>query len=71
MILIGYLEAAPERKKNFGAETFNFRMATSEGYADKNTNKKVTKQNGIPWCFLIYIHLEKLVLQYKIAPFSE
>ncbi len=40
MILIGYLGAAPERKKNFGVEIFNFRMATSESYADKNTNKK-------------------------------
>ncbi len=43
MILIGYLRAAPERKKNFGAATFNFCMATSESYANKNTNKKVNK----------------------------
>ncbi|WP_375682664.1 MULTISPECIES: single-stranded DNA-binding protein [unclassified Bartonella] len=64
VILIGYLGANPESKTmSTGIEVVNFRMATSESYTDKATNKKVDKTE---WHSIVVFnpHLAKIALQY-------
>ncbi|CAK00898.1 single-stranded DNA-binding protein [Bartonella tribocorum] len=64
VMLIGYLGDDPESKTmTSGAEIVNFRMATSESYTDKATNKKVGKTE---WHSVVVFnpHLAKIALQY-------
>ncbi|WP_375620305.1 single-stranded DNA-binding protein [Bartonella sp. TS25HLJMH] len=64
VILIGHLGANPESKTMpSGGEVVNFRMATSESYTDKATNKKVDKTE---WHSIVVFnpHLAKIALQY-------
>ncbi|WP_375707076.1 single-stranded DNA-binding protein [Bartonella sp. AA126HLJHH] len=64
VILIGHLGANPESKTMpSGGEVVNFRMATSESYIDKSTNKKVDKTE---WHSIVVFnpHLAKVALQY-------
>ncbi|ACS52121.1 single-strand binding protein (fragment) [Bartonella grahamii as4aup] len=64
VILIGHLGANPESKTMpSGGEVVNFRMATSESYIDKATNKKVDKTE---WHSIVVFnpHLAKVALQY-------
>ncbi|QEE08863.1 single-stranded DNA-binding protein [Bartonella kosoyi] len=64
VMLIGHLGANPESKTmSSGAEVVNFRMATSESYTDKATNKKVDKTE---WHSIVVFnsHLAKIALQY-------
>ncbi|QEE11925.1 single-stranded DNA-binding protein [Bartonella krasnovii] len=64
VILIGYLGANPESKTMpSGGEVVNFRMATSESYTDKATNKKIDKTE---WHSIVVFnpHLAKVALQY-------
>ncbi len=64
VILIGHLGANPESKTmSSGTEVVNFRMATSESYTDKATNKKVDKTE---WHSIVVFnpHLAKIALQY-------
>ncbi|WP_375623509.1 MULTISPECIES: single-stranded DNA-binding protein [unclassified Bartonella] len=64
VILIGHLGAKPECKTmSSGSEVVNFRMATSESYTDKATNKKVDKTE---WHSIVVFnpHLAKIALQY-------
>ncbi|PIT68334.1 single-stranded DNA-binding protein [Bartonella tribocorum] len=64
VMLIGYLGDDPESKTmTSGAEIVNFRMATSESYTDKATNKKVDKTE---WHSIVVFnpHLAKIALQY-------
>lgn len=64
VILIGHLGANPESKTmSSGAEVVNFRIATSESYTDKATNKKVDKTE---WHSVVVFnpHLAKIALQY-------
>ncbi|WP_345119466.1 single-stranded DNA-binding protein [Bartonella pachyuromydis] len=64
VILIGYLGADPESKTmSSGSEVVNFRVATSESYTDKATNKKIQKTE---WHSIVIFnpHLAKTALQY-------
>ncbi|WP_208442343.1 single-stranded DNA-binding protein [Bartonella raoultii] len=64
VILIGHLGANPEGKiMPSGGEVVNFRMATSESYTDKATNKRVDKTE---WHSVVVFnpHLAKIALQY-------
>ncbi|CDO48622.1 single-strand binding protein (fragment) [Bartonella tribocorum] len=64
VILIGHLGANPESKTmSSGAEVVNFRIATSESYTDKATNKKIDKTE---WHSIVVFnpHLAKIALQY-------
>ncbi|WP_375650712.1 single-stranded DNA-binding protein [Bartonella sp. OT172YNZD] len=64
VMLIGYLGDDPESKTmTSGVEIVNFRMATSESYTDKATNKKVDKTE---WHSVVVFnpHLAKIALQY-------
>ncbi len=64
VILIGYLGATPESKTMpLGGEVVNFRMATSESYTDKATNKKIDKTE---WHSIVVfnLHFAKVALQY-------
>ncbi len=64
VILIGHLGANPESKTmSSGIEVVNFRMATSESYTDKATNKKIDKTE---WHSIVVFnpHLAKVALQY-------
>ncbi len=64
VILIGYLGANPESKTMpSGGEVVNFRMATSESYTDKATNKRIDKTE---WHSIVVFnpHLAKVALQY-------
>ncbi|EJF79512.1 single-strand binding protein [Bartonella sp. DB5-6] len=64
VILIGHLGTNPERKTmTSGGEVVNFRMATTESYTDKATNKKVDKTE---WHSIVVFnpHLAKIALQY-------
>ncbi|UTO29212.1 single-stranded DNA-binding protein [Bartonella harrusi] len=64
VMLIGHLGANPESKTmNNGTEVVNFRMATSESYTDKATNKRVDKTE---WHSIVIFnpHLAKIALQY-------
>ncbi|WP_317993840.1 single-stranded DNA-binding protein [Bartonella gliris] len=64
VILIGHLGADPECKTMpSGGEVVNFRMATSESYTDKATNKRIDKTE---WHSVVVFnpHLAKVALQY-------
>ncbi|WP_273782958.1 single-stranded DNA-binding protein [Bartonella sp. ML69XJBT] len=64
VILIGYLGADPESKTMpSGGEVVNFRLATSESYTEKATNKKIQKTE---WHSIVVFnpHLAKIALQY-------
>ncbi|WP_375638633.1 MULTISPECIES: single-stranded DNA-binding protein [unclassified Bartonella] len=64
VILIGHLGANPESKTmSSGIEVVNFRMATSESYTDKATNKRIDKTE---WHSIVVFnpHLAKVALQY-------
>ncbi|WP_375678233.1 single-stranded DNA-binding protein [Bartonella sp. AP72JLCBS] len=64
VILIGHLGANPESKTmSTGIEVVNFRMATSESYTDKATNKRIDKTE---WHSIVVFnpHLAKVALQY-------
>ncbi|WP_375637266.1 MULTISPECIES: single-stranded DNA-binding protein [unclassified Bartonella] len=64
VILIGHLGANPESKTmSSGIEVVNFRMATSESYIDKATNKRIDKTE---WHSIVVFnpHLAKVALQY-------
>ncbi|WP_375670574.1 single-stranded DNA-binding protein, partial [Bartonella sp. PS7NMGDW] len=64
VILIGHLGANPESKTmSSGTEVVNFRMATSESYTDKATNKRIDKTE---WHSIVVFnpHLAKIALQY-------
>ncbi|WP_375655677.1 single-stranded DNA-binding protein, partial [Bartonella sp. AA83SXKL] len=64
VILIGHLGANPESKTmSTGIEVVNFRMATSESYIDKATNKRIDKTE---WHSIVVFnpHLAKVALQY-------
>ncbi|WP_375626937.1 single-stranded DNA-binding protein [Bartonella sp. MU37NMGALS] len=64
VMLIGHLGANPESKTmSSGIEVVNFRMATSESYTDKATNKRIDKTE---WHSIVVFnpHLAKIALQY-------
>ncbi|WP_409360903.1 single-stranded DNA-binding protein [Bartonella heixiaziensis] len=64
VILMGHLGANPESKTMpSGGEVVNFRIATSESYTDKATNKKIDKTE---WHSIVVFnpHLAKIALQY-------
>ncbi|WP_330167532.1 single-stranded DNA-binding protein [Bartonella grahamii] len=64
VMLIGYLGANPECKTmSSGAEVVNFRMATSECYTDRATNKRIDKTE---WHSIVVFnpHFAKIALQY-------
>ncbi|EJF95587.1 single-strand binding protein, partial [Bartonella elizabethae F9251 = ATCC 49927] len=64
VMLIGHLGANPESKTMpSGGEVVNFRMATSESYTDKATNKRIDKTE---WHSIVVFnpHLAKIALQY-------
>ncbi|WP_375701348.1 single-stranded DNA-binding protein [Bartonella sp. AA81SXKL] len=64
VILIGHLGANPESKTmSSGIEVVNFRMATSESYTDKATNKRIDKTE---WHSIVVFNprLAKVALQY-------
>ncbi|EJF84679.1 single-strand binding protein [Bartonella elizabethae Re6043vi] len=64
VMLIGHLGANPESKTMpSGGEVVNFRMATSESYTDKATNKRIDKTE---WHSIVVFnpHFAKIALQY-------
>ncbi|WP_208442185.1 single-stranded DNA-binding protein [Bartonella raoultii] len=64
VMLIGHLGANPESKTMpSGGEVVSFRLATSESYTDKATNKRIDKTE---WHSIVVFntHLAKVALQY-------
>ncbi|GAA5094855.1 single-stranded DNA-binding protein [Bartonella acomydis] len=64
VILIGFLGTNPESKTMpSGYEVVNFRMATSDSYTDKASNKRIDKTE---WHSIVVFnqHLAKIALQY-------
>ncbi|MBX4335588.1 single-stranded DNA-binding protein [Bartonella raoultii] len=64
VILIGYIGSHPESKiMSTGSEMVSFRLATTESYTDKASNKKIDK---IEWHSIVIFNsqLVKIALQY-------